>query len=255
MPLDIVNLPCLGDNYAALIHDPDTGETAVVDTPDAGPIQAELDRRGWRLTEIWTTHHHGDHTAGHLALKTATGARIVGPKAEADRVPGLDTAVGEGTPMRFAGRDVMVIATPGHTLGHVAYWMPSEGVAFVGDTLFAMGCGRVFEGTPAQMWSSIRKLADLPASTLVYCGHEYTLANARFARSIEPGNPDLAARIARVEALRAAGQATIPTTIGAELLTNPFVRAEQPEVKAAVGMAGAPAAAVFAELRERKNRS
>ncbi len=157
--------------------------------------------------------------------------------------------------MRFAGRDVMVIATPGHTLGHVAYWMPSEGVAFVGDTLFAMGCGRVFEGTPAQMWSSIRKLADLPASTLVYCGHEYTLANARFARSIEPDNPDLAARLARVEALRAAGQATIPTTIGAELLTNPFVRAEQPEVKAAVGMAGAPAAAVFAELRERKNRS
>jgi hydroxyacylglutathione hydrolase len=255
MALELVQVACRGDNYAVLIHDKTLGVTAVVDTPAAEPIMAALEQRGWAANEIWTTHHHGDHTEGHLALKARYGSTIIGPRAEADKIPGIDKTVSDGTNLRFAGRDVLVIATPGHTLGHVAYYIPDEGVAFVGDTLFAMGCGRVMEGTMDDMWRSVRKLADLPAQTLIYCGHEYTAANARFSLSIEPNNPDLKARAAHVEQLRAKGLATIPTTIGLELLTNPFVRAELDSVKEAVGMAGKPASAVFAELRERKNRA
>jgi len=254
MPLETVLLPCRADNYAVLLHHAESGETAVVDTPDGAVIEAELDRRGWRLTHILTTHHHGDHTEGHARLTARFGCAVIAPAAEADRIPGTTQKAVEGTTLHFAGRDVLVIATPGHTKGHVAYYMPSEDVVFVGDTLFAMGCGRLFEDTPQAMWSSLSKLGDLPPRTLVYCGHEYTASNARFARSIEPDNPDTKRRADEVAAARARGEPTVPTSIGLELLTNPFLRADQPGVKAALAMADAPPVAVFAELRARKDR-
>lgn len=253
MPLEIVLLPCRSDNYAVLMHHATSGETAVVDTPDGDVIAAELARRQWRLTMILTTHHHGDHTAGHAALTTQHGCRVIGPAAEADRIPGLTQPVREGSTIPFAGRDVLVIGTPGHTKGHIAFYVPTDGLVFAGDCLFAIGCGRILEDSAEAMWSSLSKLADLPPDTQVYCGHEYTQANARFALTIEPDNPDLLARAKAVDAARVRHEPTIPTTIGLELLTNPFLRADQPQVKAAVGMAGQPAAQVFAELRRRKN--
>lgn len=252
MSLEIVLLPCRTDNYAVLFHDGD--ETVVIDTPDGAVIDEELTRRGWRLTQILTTHHHGDHTAGHSALKAKYGCRIVAPAAEADKIPGVDLEVAEGDTVTIGSHEAKVIATPGHTKGHIAYHLPADGVVFVGDTLFALGCGRLLEDTPAAMWASLQKLAKLPPETRVYCGHEYTVANARFALTVEPDNARLAARAREVASLREHNEPTIPTTIGLELATNPFVRAGEASVKRGVGMPDASDVAVFTEVRARKDR-
>jgi hydroxyacylglutathione hydrolase len=254
MPLDLVLVPCSADNYAVLLHDAESGATAVVDTPDPAPIAAELDRRGWRLSHILITHHHGDHTAGNMALKERFGATVVGPEAEAATIPGLDIPVREGSALDFAGREVRVIETPGHTRGHVTFYLPEEGVAFAGDTLFTLGCGRLLEDTPEAMWRSLGKLAALPGETLVYSGHEYTQSNARFALTIEPDNAALRARAQSIDAARARGEPTVPTTIALELSTNPFLRAGEPWVKAAIGLPeSASDVESFAEIRRRKD--
>jgi hydroxyacylglutathione hydrolase len=250
---EIVLIPCLSDNYAVLMHDDQSGTTVLVDAPDAATIRAALDTRGWRLTHILVTHHHSDHVAGVEELKAEYGARVIGPKAGAGKIPGLDTAVVEGDKVPVGPFTASVIATPGHTLDHVAFWFEDAGVLFSGDTLFALGCGRIFEGTPAGMWQSLAKLAALPDDTAVYCGHEYTQSNARFALTVDPENARLKARTEEIAALRAAGKPTVPTTIGLEKATNPFLRAGDPAVAAAVGLAGAPAAEVFAEVRRRKD--
>jgi hydroxyacylglutathione hydrolase len=250
---EIVLIHCLSDNYAVLMHDAATATTVLVDAPDAATIQAELDRRGWRLTHILITHHHHDHVAGIADLKTASGARVVGPAAEADRIAGLDATVAEGERVSVGPWTAEVIATPGHTLGHIAFWFEDIGILFAGDTLFALGCGRIFEGTPAQMWQSLSKLAALPDDTLVYGGHEYTASNAKFALTVDPDNAALVDRAATIAAARAAGLPTVPTTIGLEKATNPFLRAVDPAVAAAVGLPGAPAGEVFAEVRRRKD--
>jgi hydroxyacylglutathione hydrolase len=253
MALAIEQFTCRSDNFGVLIHDPESGLTASIDAPEEAPIRARLAEKGWRLDHILTTHHHGDHVEANLALKSAYGCAITGPAAEAARIPGLDRAVGEGDTVAFGAVAIEVIETPGHTIGHISYVIPKAGVAFVADTLFAMGCGRVFEGTPEMMWSSLEKLLALPDATDIYCGHEYTLANARFALTIEPGNADLVARAKEVEALRAAGKPTLPTTMAIEKRTNPFLRVDEPAIRATLGMADATPAEVFAEIRKRKD--
>jgi hydroxyacylglutathione hydrolase len=252
---ETVLIPCLSDNYAVVMHDAATGTTLLVDAPEAEPIRAALAERGWTLTHILVTHHHNDHVAGIAELKAATGARVTGPAAEADKIADLDATVSDGDRVTVGPWSAAVISTPGHTLGHVAYWFEDPGVLFSGDTLFALGCGRIFEGTPAQMWQSLSRLAALPDETVVYCGHEYTQSNARFALTVDVGNRRLAARAEEIAALRAAGRPTVPTTIGLEKATNPFLRAIDPAVAAAVGLAGAPAGDVFAEVRRRKDVS
>lgn len=252
--LEIVQLPARSDNFAVLLHDPGTGLTASVDAPDADVVVAELARRGWRLSHILVTHKHADHIEGIPILKQDYGVEVIGPQRSAAETGLYDRTVGDGDRFAWAGRRVEVIATPGHTLDHVAYFLPDDGVAFVGDTLFAMGCGRVFEGTPEMMWDSLLRLRDLPPDTEVYCGHEYTLSNARFAVTVDPGNKALAERLAEVERLRAEGRATLPTTIGREILTNPFLRADRPALATAVGLREAAPPAVFAEVRQRKDR-
>jgi hydroxyacylglutathione hydrolase len=220
--LEIVAVPAFSDNYLWLVHDPVSGETAVVDPGDAGPVLAEAQRRGWTITQVWNTHWHADHTGGNLAVRQATGATISGPANTA--IPGRDVALGEGDSVRIGEHAGTVIAIPGHTLDHIALIFEDERVAFVGDTLFAMGCGRLFEGTPQQMHQSLQRIADLPEETRLYCGHEYTLANARFAAHAEPGNEAIADRLSKVERMRADGEITLPTTVAAERATNPFVR-------------------------------
>ena len=253
--LAVHQFPCLTDNYGVLIHDADSKLTAAIDAPEAGAVAAALGERGWVLTHILTTHHHGDHTAGNLPLKRSSGCTIIGPRAEAAKIPGLDRAVGEGDRFAFGGHEVRALDTPGHTAGHVSYWLPSEALAFVGDTLFAMGCGRVIEGTAPMMWGSLQKLMALPEATAVYCGHEYTQANAKFALTIEPENAALQQRAKETAQLRAAGEPTLPTTIGIELKTNPFLRPHIAAIQKRLGLEGKPAWEVFAAIRERKNRS
>ncbi len=255
MPLEIHQFPCLSDNYGVLIRDPERGVVASIDAPDAGAVRTALADTGWRLSYILTTHHHHDHTAGNLAIKAETGCVIIGPRGEAEKIPGIDTQVGEGDAFRLGGYRVEVFETPGHTLGHIAFHVPQAQVAFVGDTLFAMGCGRVLEGSMEQMWSSVAKVAALPPETMLYCGHEYTLANARFCLAIEPENNALAARVAEVEALRAAGKPTLPTRLDQELATNVFLRVNSAAIRTRLGLEGADDWKVFAELRERKNRA
>lgn len=250
----ITLIPCLADNYCVLLHDPETAETVAIDAPHADTIKAELQKRGWRLSGIFVTHHHNDHTGGCQALKDHYACTITGPEAEADRIPGIARGVSEGSALTFAGRNVHVIETPGHTLGHVSYHIPELAIAFTGDTLFALGCGRVFEGDPPTMYASLKKLAALPAETEIYCGHEYTLSNARFALGIEPENTTLVARVKDVEARRAAGEPTVPTTIAAEIATNPFLRTNSTSIRARLGMGSAPDWQVFARLRELKNK-
>ena len=225
----ITLFPCLNDNYGFLLVEPESGFCATIDTPDGVEIAKEFDRRGLTLTHILNTHHHPDHVGGNLFLKEKYGATIVGPKADAKRIPGIDIALADGEVFKFGVYDIHLIHTPGHTLGHCAYYVPSEESVFVGDTVFTMGCGRLFEGTPAQMYSSMAKLAALPADTKVYCAHEYTLSNAAFAVTAEPDNLDLRAAVKAAKALRAQSQPTVPTTIAAELKTNPFMRAETAE--------------------------
>lgn len=253
MTLKIDQFMCRSDNFGVLIHDTETGETALIDAPEERSILAAVERTGWTPGTIFTTHHHADHVEANLALKQRFGLRIVGPASEADRIPGIDDTVEEGSVIPFGGNDISVIATPGHTAGHVSYYFPGAKVAFTADTLFALGCGRIFEGTPPMMFASLQKLAALPADTTIYCGHEYTLANARFALTIDPTNSALKERAARIEKLRADDLPTLPTTIGEELATNPFLRAHDPAIRRNLGMEQATDEAVFAEIRKRKD--
>ena len=253
-PLEIELFSCRSDNFGVLLHDPARGATASIDAPEEKPILDALARRGWTLSHIFTTHHHGDHVEANLALKERFGATIIGPAREALRIPGIDRKVDGGDSFDFAGRRVEVIATPGHTLGHICYHLPEERLLLAADTLFALGCGRIFEGTPEQMWGSLQTLAALPDETTVYFGHEYTLSNARFAITVDPENAALASRVAEIEALRAKGAFTAPTTIGLEKATNPFLRAADPAIRRHLGMEDASDAAVFAEIRARKDR-
>jgi len=251
--LNIHLVPCLKDNYAYLVHEPATSSVAIVDPSEAAPVVAALKAHNLKLTHILNTHHHFDHTGGNLPLKEATGARIVGPRADRDRIPGIDEDVGEGDTWSLGQAKANIFDIPAHTKGHIAFWFEADKAVFTGDTMFAMGCGRLFEGTPAQMWSSLSKLAALPADTRVYCGHEYTLANGKFAVTLEPGNAALKKRLAEVERLRAEGKPTIPSTIGLERETNPFLRAESKELRKSLGLESADNVAVLAETRRRKD--
>lgn len=253
--LKIHQFPCLSDNYGVLVHDPDSGVTASIDAPDTATVERALATTGWKLTHILTTHHHADHTAGNLALKAATGCVVIGPKGEAARIPGIDRAVGEGDAFALGSTQVHVLETPGHTAGHISYWLPSIGTAFVGDTLFAMGCGRILEGNAEMMWNSLQKIMRLPPATRIYCGHEYTVANGKFGLGIEPGNKALAERVVACEALRAAGQPTLPTRLDQELATNVFLRTSSTEIRRQLGLLAVPDWQVFAAVRERKNRA
>lgn len=252
--LAIHQFPCLKDNYGVLVHDAEGGVTLSIDAPEAAAVRRALDQQGWSLTHILVTHHHADHTAGIPALKEETGCTVIGPNGETERIPGLDTGVCEPEILTLGAIQARVLDTPGHTMGHVSYWLPEVGVAFVGDTLFAMGCGRVLEGSAEMMWASLRKIAALPAETQIYCGHEYTVSNARFGLSVEPENARVSERLAEAEAARAAGRPTLPTRLDAELDTNVFLRADNEAIRARVGLPDAPAWKVFAHLRELKNR-
>lgn len=250
--LVIRQIPVLRDNYVYLAHEPQSGATAAVDPAVAPPVLDTLKAEGWRLTHILNTHHHNDHTGGNLALKQATGCSIVGPRADHNRIPGIDIAVGEGDSYKLGQAETQIFDVPGHTRGHIAYWFPDSAALFCGDTLFLLGCGRLFEGTPEQMWRSLGKLKALPSETRIYCAHEYTQSNARFALTVEPQNADLAARAKRIEALRADGKPTVPGTLGEELATNPFLRADLPALQEEAGAPG-NAIATFAAIRRRKD--
>jgi len=251
--LEIRQFPCFQDNYGYLIRDTASGRVASIDSPEPDKVNAALEAAGWRLDEIWNTHHHWDHAGGNLALKDRWRCRIIGPRDEAAKIPGIDRAVGEGDDVSLGESRARGLDTPGHTAGHIVYYFAADGVAFVGDTIFALGCGRLFEGAPAEMWNSLGKIAALPPDTRLYCAHEYTQTNARFALSLEPENAALSARAAAVDAARAKGRPTVPTSVAAERETNPFLRANDPDLKAAVGLAGADPVDVFAEIRRRKD--
>lgn len=253
MAIQVHMFPCLSDNYGFLVHEPSTGVTATIDTPEAAAIDAALAARGWKLTHIFNTHHHFDHAGGNAALKAKWGCTVVGAANDAARIPGIDVRVQDGDRVALGAAAATVLEVPGHTSGHIAYYFADDGIVFVGDTLFALGCGRLFEGTPAQMWGSLQKLMALPDDTVVYCAHEYTQSNAAFALSVEPGNPALVARAEDVARRRAANQPTVPTTIGLEKQTNPFLRATSAELQAVVGLPGAAPVNVFAETRRRKD--
>lgn len=253
MTLEIVTIPCLSDNYAFLAHDPATGTTAVVDVPEAGPISAELTRRGWSLDLVLLTHHHWDHVDGLPALLADFPAKVVGAAADAHRLPALDIALAEGDTIQIGAEVGNVIDVSGHTVGHIAFHFPASKVAFTADSLMALGCGRIFEGDPDMMYQSLMKLAALPADTLICSGHEYTASNAKFAQSIEPGNSDLISRIKAIEAAGATGTPTVPSLLSLELATNPFLRTDTDTVRAAVGLPDAPASQVFAAVRQRKD--
>ncbi|QRG08262.1 hydroxyacylglutathione hydrolase [Xanthobacter dioxanivorans] len=253
MPAEIRLVPCLSDNYAVLLHDRVTEATAVIDVPEATPVIAALEAEGWNLTHILVTHHHADHVQGIPAVKARYGATVVGPKAEAAGIPGLDVAVVDGDPVAVGSLIGRVLETPGHTAGPASYLFEGEGLLFAGDTLFTLGCGRPLECEPPVLWASLQRLRALPETLAVYSGHEYTLANARFALSVDPDNPLLARLMAEAEAKRAAGQPTIPSRLGEECGANPFLRADDPAMAERLGLAGADPAAVFTELRARKN--
>ncbi len=251
--LEVYQFPCLQDNYGFLIHDSATGATAAIDTPEVAPINRALADKGWQLTHILNTHHHYDHAGGNDALKAQWQCQVVGAAIDAERIPGIDLEVKDGESLAFGSAQAEVLEVPGHTSGHIAYYFAEAQIAFVGDTLFALGCGRLFEGTPQQMNDSLNKLMALPDDTVVYCAHEYTEANAAFAATVEPDNPALQQRIQDIQRLREAGQPTVPTSIGLERATNPFVRADSSELQSVLGMVGADAVDVFAETRRRKD--
>lgn len=251
MPFDLITVPCLADNYAFLLHNPDTDETLLVDVPEAEPIQRALSDAGWTLTDILLTHHHDDHVQGLGALRG--DARVIAAKADAHRLPALDLAVAEGDALTLCGADAAVFDVSGHTVGHIAVHVPAAHVVFTGDSLMALGCGRLFEGTPAQMWTSMQKLRELPGETTVCSGHEYTQTNARFALTIEPENSDLISRSDAITAARAKDQPTVPSKLAEELRTNPFLRADDADLQKAMGMTGQNAAEVFAAVRKKRD--
>jgi hydroxyacylglutathione hydrolase len=251
--LEIEQIPVLKDNYVYLVREPASGAVAAVDPSVHEPVLARLAAKGWTLTHVLNTHHHADHTGGNLGLKSATGCTIVGYRHDAERIPGIDIRVDDGESYEFGAQSAKVIAIPGHTRGHIAFWFGDSKTVFCGDTLFALGCGRLFEGTPAQMWTSLGRLRALPDDTMVYCGHEYTQNNARFALTVEPGNAALVSRSAEIDATRAKGLPTVPSPMGLERATNPFLRADVPAVAQGVGLAGADPVSVFAEVRRRKD--
>jgi len=251
--LEIHQIPVLSDNYVYLAHDPASGNTAVVDPAVTGPVLDAVAAKGWTITHILNTHHHGDHTGGNMEIKQATGCIIVGPRADRDRIPGIDIELGDGDSFLLGEAEARVFDVPGHTHGHIAYWFEESDALFCGDTLFALGCGRVFEGTMEQMWSSLAKLKALPGSARVYCAHEYTQSNGRFALSVEPHNKALIERMADVDDKRQHGIPTVPSTLEEERATNPFLRPDSAELQQTVGLVGGDAVAVFAETRRRKD--
>lgn len=253
-PLEIEVFSCRSDNFGVLLHDSETGVTISIDAPEEAPIIAALARRGWNLTHILTTHHHTDHVEANLALKEKYGCEIHGPYDEAVAIPGLDKSAADGDEFSLAGRRVEVIGTPGHTSGHICYYFPDDALLFAADTLFAMGCGRLFERPAADMWHSFQKLMALPDNTKVYFGHEYTVSNARFAVTVDPDNAALTQRAQEVEEMRNRGEFTIPTTIGLEKQTNPYMRVADAGIRARLNLAAATDAEVFAEIRSRKDQ-
>jgi hydroxyacylglutathione hydrolase len=251
--LQIELVPCLSDNYAYLVHDPEDGVCAIVDPSEPGPVRAALERHGLRLTHILNTHHHFDHTGGNIPLKQEYGAEIVGPEKDRERIPGIDVGVGEDAPWQFGSHRARILEIPAHTRAHIAFAFEADEAVFTGDTLFAMGCGRLFEGTPEMMWTSLSKLMRLDDRTAVYCGHEYTLNNGRFALTLEPDNRELQTRMAEVQQLRAKNAPTIPSTVGIEKRTNPFLRPNSPEIRRMLNMESASDVEVFGEMRRRKD--
>ncbi len=251
--LEIHQIPVLSDNYIYLARCTETGDTAVIDPAVAKPVLDEAEKLGWKITHILNTHHHPDHVGGNMEIKQATGCTIVGPKPDRDRIPGIDIEVDEGDTYTMGACESRVYFVPGHTRGHIAFWFPDSDALFIGDTIFMLGCGRLFEGTPAQMWDSIQKMRDLPPETKIYCAHEYTQSNAKFAITVEPDNEALMARAEKIDAMRARGERTVPDTLEVELATNPFLRADAPTLAAGVGMPGADPVDVFAEVRHRKD--
>jgi|SRR6185369_9564526 hydroxyacylglutathione hydrolase len=251
--MQIALVPLLTDNYGYLLHDPASGATAIVDPSEAAPVLAAAEAHGWRLSHILNTHHHADHSGGNLGLKQATGAAVVGPAPDRARIPGIDIALDEGESFRLGDAEAEILFIPGHTKGHIAFHFRGDRALFCGDTLFSLGCGRMFEGTAPMMWASLDKLRRLPAETRVFCGHEYTAANARFAVSIDPDNAALRRREREIAELRGQNRPTIPSTMGEERAANPFLRADDPTLAAAVGLPDAPPAEVFGEIRRRKD--
>ncbi|WP_170400599.1 hydroxyacylglutathione hydrolase [Ruegeria arenilitoris] len=254
MPLEIVTIPCLSDNYAFLAHDAASGQTALVDAPESGPILAVLEARGWRLSHVLLTHHHWDHVDGLPGILEKHPAKVIGAAADAHRLPPLDQQVSDGDTFEIGGEPVQVLDVSGHTVGHVAFYLPQCSVVFTADSLMALGCGRLFEGTAPQMWASLSKLAALPDETIVCSGHEYTQSNAKFAITVDPDNAALQQRMVDIDRARADGQPTVPSTLALEKATNPFLRAADPAIQAQLGMENADPAAVFAEIRARKDR-
>ncbi|HAY45489.1 MAG TPA: hydroxyacylglutathione hydrolase [Gammaproteobacteria bacterium] len=252
-PLVVHMFPCLSDNYGYLIHDPESGMTATIDTPDADEICRQLIKQDWQLSHILNTHHHSDHVGGNQQLKQQTGCEVIGPRADASRIPGIDVQFADGDIFQFGRFSATIYDTPGHTRGHIAYHFFDAHVAFVGDTLFALGCGRLFEGTPAQMWNSLQKIMRWDDETLIYCAHEYTQANARFAISIEPENEQLQQRIEWIDQQRKQSLPTVPSTLGTEKATNPFLRPDSEQIQASIGVKGS-LVEVFARTRELKDQ-
>lgn len=254
MALELVTIPCLTDNFAFLLHDADSGETALIDAPEAAPVLATLEARGWGLSQILLTHHHDDHIQAVPELVAATGAKVLGAAADQHRLPPLARALHEGDRIQIGAEQGEVIAVDGHTIGHIAFYFPISGLAFTADSLMAAGCGRLFEGSPAQMWHSLSKLMRLPPQTLICSGHDYLDGNLRFARALEPDNPALISRIEALAGMCREGRLPMPSTLAEELATNPFLRAAQPQMKAAAGLPGAGEVQVFSEIRARKDR-
>lgn len=253
MTLTILTIPCLSDNYAYIVRCPETGATAVIDVPEAAPILAVLQKHDWKLDQILITHHHFDHIDGVEALKAATGAQVIGAACDVHRLPTLDHAVSDGDIINVGASEVKILDVSGHTIGHIAFWFADSLAVFSADSLMALGCGRLFEGSPEMMWDTMQKFCAMPPETMVYSGHEYTASNAKFALTIEPDNTNLIARANRIKQARAKGTPTVPASIALEMATNPFLRAADPLVKQSIGMADASDVAVFAEIRARKD--